>query len=425
MYVPPVLENVVASDPFWHSIYRPIFLEQLKEKRDDAGPIRLRGEISIHKYLVEGLDICKNASRSEAQLFLENVKFELDHRDDLDATSRSVFKYLMGILHDITGKQSVEDLHFFRNLRNAYYQADEKSLCEKLDRYLFNTLFFMVVDKHRWNGITIDQLCDARATFSSHAIKRFYHDSVWSEDAMRSIPMSSRIALCYRWYDPIDAMHPLGAMHCYKHPEPSKWGVARGSVTIADQLEYMLSPFAGPLDKREGEIYIRQKDLPEVSMDAIKADPTNMDEHTVVTESEIPIRIDENLLIKSIHTYRDKIHRHRLVHKLGDGPVFVKINTDKVQGQNICIRVRDWIIRPPVHTRRDYMQQWIVPGIPLVYSLGSNDHTIEARFENASSSSKIRFLPMAGMTPVDSCIHHNIAQQISENVCFAIRRRMT
>jgi hypothetical protein len=426
MYVTAVQENVVASDPFWYNIYRPIFLEKLKEKRDDTDPIRHREEITIHEYLVAGVDICKNASRSEAQLFLENVKFELGHRDEPNIKSRSAFKYLMGILKDITGKQSVEDLHFFLDLRKAYYQSGENYMCEKLDRFLFNTLFFMSVDKHSWNGITIDQLCDARATFSSHAIERFYHDWVWSGDAMRSIPMSSRVAFCYRVKDPLGVIYPTHPLYSRTHPEPSKLGVASGEVTLAEKLSYMLSPFAGPIDKCEHgrDIYMRQQYMPEVSIDVIKADHTNMDEHTVVTESEIPVRKDQSKIINSLWAYQQSIRVHGLVHKFGDAAVFLKINTEKVQGQNICINVHKWLTASAVPSDQDYMQAWIIPGIPLVYS-HSNDYMIQARLENAPSLSKIRFLPMSGVTPVDSCMHHNIVQQISENVCFAIRRRMT
>ena len=83
--------NTAFEDPFWCNIYRPLFLEQLEEKHQIAAATRDRIAYEIDSYLQEGIAACFHATRSEAHLFLMNVKTELEDQTDLDHGSTEIY----------------------------------------------------------------------------------------------------------------------------------------------------------------------------------------------------------------------------------------------------------------------------------------------------------------------------------------------
>ena len=409
MYITPAEQwqsHVVDVDPFWYSIYRPLFLDQLEQRCKSTGGHRLHGVLDIHTYLQEGVDTCANASRSEARRFLIKVQSELFDRD-LWNDSKVHLKYLMGMLRDIDGKQIViNDTHFFSNLRDTFYRADETSQCVTLDRYLWNTMYFLNIDEQKWseNGIPINELCDVRsgATFSSHAIKRFYHRKKW--DTMTSIPMSSRIALCYRWYDPLDVMRysDQHGARCTPYSADANHDVhPRRTVSIADQLAHLLTPFAGRLGHGlNGEfirVFIHQSDINDIGPSTIRTNrgTTGIDDCTVVTACEIPA--DPGSTMNPANNNCSDIR---------------EINMKAVRDQNICIRVNDWLNGDVfvfnVARKRDYGLTWIVSGVKLCYYMHRGlKYCLDLRLENVSRSSNIQFLPMWGGMPTDTHMDPN------------------
>jgi hypothetical protein len=413
--------NLLHVDPFWYSIYRPILLKGLGKRWADKGSTGLSREWPIDKYIVEGLAIFKTASRSEAQLFLMNVKCEFGDRDGMDNFTQNTFKYLMGVLHDITGKQKVRDLQFFRDLRDTFYRCKEHTL-QELDRYIFNKLFFIHIE----NFVSIEQdysishLCDTNATFSSHAIKRFYHDTKWS--LMGSITMCSRLALSYRFEDPLNMMGEI------KHKEPSHHMVAPRETSIAHQLDSLLKPFARPLPVDVKYVYIRQSDFPDIRIDTLKH-IENMDgwESNVVTTSEVPIGLTRRTIQDEDTRQRSKLKRFP---EIEERIIGVEIDTKSVSNQNIYICISEWLTRPLLGLFKNacYTMRWIIPGLPMAFSYRPNSF-VEARLTKGSTG-KIQFLPMGPIIETDRCIALNrrtldhLTQHITERVCFAIGMHM-
>ena len=408
--------NILDADPFWYSIYRPILLRQMEKICANQISIGSSLECQIGQRIVEGLALCKTWSRSEAHLFLMNVKFEFGDSDDIDRQKQ--YKFLMGILHDITGKQKVQDLRFFRDLRDTFYRCDSHHISD-LDKYIFNKLFFIQVENvgagRKDRNFSILHLCDTNAFYSSHAIQRFYHETKWS--LMRSITMCSRLALCYRWDDPLNMMRTV------KHYQPSHHMVTAEETSIAQQLAVQLRPFAGPLPDDLDYVYVRQSDFPDIRIDTLRHLEKKEGESNIVTTSEVPIGLTHRTISDEITKY--SMNNIKQMFKLDSKPIGIEINTKSVSNQNIFIRVNEWLTWPstPRDRRRDYNMRWIIPGLPISFSYRPMSF-VQARFTKGSAE-KIQFLPMGPILETDRCVGsnrrlENLTQNITRELLLVI-----
>ena len=398
----------------------------------------------IDQCLFEYIPTCRVSSRSEVHLFLINIHTLFGDRYDLDDISRETLEYLSGIMHDINGKQNVSDLEFFRDLSNTLEDSHEDSDFNILNTYVFDQIFFLQFPafdpcmKQRstqnrllslpdsFSDLTIDSLVAMNATYSSHAIERFYQGPKWRQ--MGSITMNSRLALCYRWHDPLNYVQDYNTYHLSrtepKLPLESGWGhIHTNKLSISEQLSSLLSAFALPLKNHVDKVYLW---LSDDTQHVIKNAHDHGDEYDFTTTSEIPVCKDkrrrvhglwlldppldpsEGVKMKTWNSYMDD-----------DSPHATEIDSSVVWNRNVCIRIQDWLVCgvSDYEKGRDFNLKWMIPGL-LVGCSYWNNKFIRARFRDH----KLMFTPMGVIGRCDNGLDQtrhtidNLIQQISARI---------
>jgi endonuclease/exonuclease/phosphatase family metal-dependent hydrolase len=348
------------ADPFWYSVYRPLVLAELEERCSETAMSRFRDALDIHPYLIDAARTCTlygGGQRSDLVSYILTLKqrFRGDLADLTNGTVHTLFAdsrvhliFLMGVLTDLTGRQPLGDLTFIPAIGETLDGTDK----QKFERFMFNTLYHIKIredTQHRPSQEALRKIFTshgtiADATYSSHALARWYQHEKWKN--MQHIPMSSRVALCYRWYDPLWCVIPR-MIH---------------SESTAAELSNLLMPFAKPVDKTSLNMVLPDKVFDKETMGTIvtyrRSTPSGqsiglewINSCTVVTTCEIAL---------------PSKREHNYYYKLKD---FRKVDVDAaVSTQNICICVDEWLDT----TRHDVVNRtpdeaWIVPGWQLSY----------------------------------------------------------
>jgi len=412
------------ADPFWYSVYRPLVLAELEERCLKTATSRYRDALDFHPYLIDALRksaFYGGGQRSDLVSYLLTLKqrFRGDLADLTNGTVHTLFGdsrehliFLMGVLTDLTGRQPLGDLTFVPAIGETLDGTDK----QEFERFMFNTLYHIKIRRdtqHRPSQEALRKVFTshgtiADATYSSHALARWYQHEKWKN--MRHIPMSSRVALCYRWYDPLRAVIPR-MIH---------------SESTAAELSNLLMPFAKPVDTTLLTMVLPDKGFDEDRMGTIvtcrPSTPRPSGESTglgwiksctVVTTCEIalPSRRKQNYRLKDLR----------------DVDVDAAVST-----QNICIRVDEWLdtTRYGVLDRTPD-EAWIVPGWQLSYKeltppthkerqAAKVDGTNIKKYEDfhltkpPPSGRPVQFRPMWGGIEADKQIQ--VTRQISEQV---------
>lgn len=326
---------------FWHTIYKAALLHELQSFSDAIsrhadpdtsayGLFRAIGELS------HMLATNKDMQRSEAVLALANIQFEFDHIHYHDNQVKDVVVHMKNLLYDLTGSHKMDDIWLFCDLRDTFYRSDQKEEAETLDEYIIEKMFFMPsMFRTRDHGLTLPYLTIQNATFSDEAISRFYCTTKWSVWGATSV--CSRLALQY--------YHDNG---CNDDRDPH-W--MKFNRNMAD----LLKPFAGPLPENVKYVYTTQPQTPYVSIDTLKQRMSLGRTYNFTT-------VGETLLEGNLETPRTAGLRiatctefpcwedTKLVHITTDSivlskhiPIVLKIATNTGRGQNVCIRIRDFI----------------------------------------------------------------------------------
>jgi hypothetical protein len=350
------LIGMSTTDPFWCQIYRPILRKTLAQLERKA---KFHAPFEIHTFLVHGIiDMGReHVTRSEAQLFLHNVQFQLDHTE-LDPVSLDILNDMKGMLHDIEGKNTIRDIQFFldfREINGAY--------AETIDRYILNTIFFVEFDSIGDMGrggatILLKDLFATNATFSDEAIKRFYHRD--KHDDIKYIPICSRLAMCYWCHDPMGSEVP--------HVKMQKLQTSRvaSDVAIGRRFSDLLRPFAEPLYVEKAKCLYMLKTNKSINVelktleDGLKTlEGIPKQRLTLTTTSETPVFEDLGAFVGMVN-YEGVYHKHP--------PVVVEMNIDAVRDKNICIRIQEWIV-PCVSGVGNWLDEqnvWMLPGLSLI-----------------------------------------------------------
>jgi len=349
--------------------------------------------------LADFLQVCSVGSRSDAQTCLLTLQRDLGDPGTLDSSGHMVF--LLNVLKDLNGKQLVRDITFLPRLRNELVQISDRLGGQKLDLFMFNSLFHLELGPKAWHHVrayhpAIQAIFSGHdttmnATFSSHAIERFYRAEQWRQ--MRHIPMPSRVALWYRWVDPLDLV-PL-----YQHMQGTDM-----DNTIADELSQLLKVFAEPVaaGTRSVEVLLEQA-LKSGCMGTITRAETEIEgilSCALVTATEIPVA-------------------PRVSSPIPGGTQTLGIG--ETLGHNIVIRINSWLTRDetlstgsklklfPQIRERSPEEAWIVPGLQLSYKEYDMDPgTLTLNFQlSTPPKGAVRFNPMHGGVLVDSRIKFN------------------
>ena len=410
-----------TTDPFWYSVYRPLLLAELQERCSQTAAERLRSALAIHPYLEKALGTCTTLKggggrRSDLVGYLFTVKQHFsgdlgDRTNDAAHTlfddSREHLEFLMGVLKDVTGRQPLDDLTFVPSLRETFHGPDK----QEFERFIFNTLYHLKIREDTTHAPSQEALRQtfsgrdggtiAKATYSSHALARWYKHAQWQN--MQHIPMSSRVALCYRWYDPLQVLP--GNRHGYVRRKETQ-----DQQPTAALLSNLLTPFAKPVDTDFLDMVLPRAGFDNGSMGTTATCRRSSGLDTirlciVVTTCEIALPSEDQ---PTPHGLRE-------------------VNVDAVSNRDICIRVGEWLDTSEHETfLRDPEEAWIVPGWQLSYEEYAPAHGEllgrlgEFHLIEPPRGWPPQFRPRWGGMLVDKqtarCIRNQVIRQISEQI---------
>ena len=197
------MQQQQQQDTFWDLIYSNIFIRVLTQIKACSKATKNTPELQIHQSIKHGLLECTGQPRSVAYLFLSNIQAEFEDRQALDAQSTIILTYLLNIMKDITGKTNIREIPFIHRLRQLYYTSSIAHESKTIDEFIFSHIYFIVPTKHFQNfPITSKFMIEQNATFSEHAIRRFYNAS--KHNLLSNISMDSHLALLYVHLNPLN-----------------------------------------------------------------------------------------------------------------------------------------------------------------------------------------------------------------------------
>ena len=399
------MDNVRNQDMFWFTVYRDILLNEL---RSFSAAVRRHADPDTNGYelfqsiaeFTTILDTHSDMHRSEAVLFLMNLQFEFDHVQYHDTKTSDVLAHMKNLLYDLTGSHNMNDIRFFCDLRDTFYRSSVCEEAETLDTYIIQKMFFATgMSRLHEHGLTLPYLALKNATFSDEAISRFYCTTKWSVWGSTSI--CSRLALHY-YHD----------HNCNDLKYMDQMKINRGLIDL-------LKPFAQPLPESVECVFTMQHNAPYVSIETLKREMSRGEQYNFTTVGEtrlegdagmrkgtrlLPARLEfpnwASHLVPMTTVDISALPQHI--------PIILQIGTNAVQGQNICIRVQDFI--PTACTNRLHEKLLLVPGLSI------SCHKV-------CFTSKL-FVPAAHHAVIVKCefTHslHDMIQNITEHVISAV-----